>query len=110
MLEIYFIFREGPAPFTNNSQINFETSKTGTTIQVEKQDKVTHSGLLSPPIQPPGGSPLVPSQPSVIESTSKSPVDISRPIDSVVQVRHYYFNLVFNLNKQSAGPFQSHLQ
>ncbi|XP_060561326.1 protein HIRA-like [Ruditapes philippinarum] len=79
---------EGPVPFTNNSQINFETCKSGTKIQVEKQDKVTHSGLLSPPPQPPGSSPLGKlSGPETTpkSSSSKSPVGENKVIDSVVQ-------------------------
>jgi hypothetical protein len=93
-MEKVFIFSEGPVPFTNNSQINFETCKSGTKIQVEKQDKVTHSGLLSPPPQPPGSSPLGKlSGPETTpkSSSSKSPVGESKVIDSVVQVVLYFF-------------------
>ncbi|XP_053374896.1 protein HIRA-like [Mercenaria mercenaria] len=79
---------EGPAPFTNNSLINFETCKSGTTIQVEKQDKVTHSGLLSPPpLQgnspqaKPWGAETTPKS----SSSSKSPAGENKTIDSVVQ-------------------------
>lgn len=68
-----------PAPYTTNSnQISFETSKTRTSIQIEKQDKVTHGGGFLPAPAPPAsrasltGSPVLSSKPPVSESTPRA--------------------------------------
>ena len=82
-----FGFSGVPTPFTGNEQIHFETSKTASSIQVEKQNKVTHKGLLSPP---PPGSNTTPTKPygesTPKHSSSKSPYFEEKSMDAVVQV------------------------
>ena len=44
---MFFLDSDAPVPFSH--RISFESSKTSSKIQVEKQDKITHSGFTSPP-------------------------------------------------------------
>ncbi|WAR03974.1 HIRA-like protein [Mya arenaria] len=76
-----------PEPFTGNtgSKIQFKTSKGGTSIQIERKNVVTLSGLMSPPA-------TSPVRPGTLESTPKSNSSISpvtaggdKSIDAVVQ-------------------------
>ncbi|KAL4223056.1 hypothetical protein ACF0H5_016532 [Mactra antiquata] len=70
---------EGEVPAPYNNQINFASSKTGSTIQVEKQDKVTHSGLLSP--TPSSSSPSK----TITDGNNKTSPNTELKIDSQVQ-------------------------
>ena len=87
----FYFHREAPAPFVN--KINFTTSNTGSTIQVEKQDKVTHAGLLSPSSSKPDGLTDQTKTPGDGSQKNGSPSGIIKvtadqaKFDSVVQVR-----------------------
>jgi len=76
-----------PAPFTSGStsQIQFETSKGGSSIQVERQDVVTLGGLKSPDPTP---TPLsgLDDTPRSQAARPKSPQNQTSLVDSVVQV------------------------
>ncbi|KAK6192871.1 hypothetical protein SNE40_004268 [Patella caerulea] len=77
-------FGEGPVPFpgndiTTDSNISFATSKDHSKIQVEKQDRVTIPGLVSPSSKsgtsPQTGSNLSESKPSPLTDTKKAAAD-----------------------------------
>ncbi|WAR03972.1 HIRA-like protein [Mya arenaria] len=86
-VEIWIANIAAPEPFTGNtgSKIQFKTSKGGTSIQIERKNVVTLSGLMSPPA-------TSPVRPGTLESTPKSNSSISpvtaggdKSIDAVVQ-------------------------
>ncbi|KAH3894120.1 protein HIRA-like [Dreissena polymorpha] len=67
-----------PAPFTGSDEIQFQSSKGGSSIQVERQDKVTQGGLLSP--QPTGSPMRLPNLESTPKSNLPPPTNLMSPL------------------------------
>lgn len=79
---------DAPVPFSH--RISFESSKTSSKIQVEKQDKITHSGFTSPPQRsqsmssPPGKMDTTPKSVSPRDDRQGQASAASKPVDTHV--------------------------